>query len=81
MLSAGGRTHDGPWATVTSLIAAGCIGGIAPVEAARPAQAMLVRGLRGLERDLRERRRPAGSEGAGTVEAAFAELRPLGLAA
>lgn len=52
-----------------------------PVEAARPAQAMLVRGLRGLERDLRERRPPAGSEGAGTVAAAFAELRALGLAA
>jgi len=52
-----------------------------PDEAARPAQVMLVRGLRSLERDLRARRPPAAAGGAGTVDAAFAELRALGLAA
>jgi hypothetical protein len=52
-----------------------------PDEIGRAAQAMLVRGLRRLEHDLRARRSLAGSEGVEMVEAAFTELRALGLAA
>jgi hypothetical protein len=52
-----------------------------PEPDARPAQAKLVRGLRAVEQDLRERRRLYGSESVATVRDALAEMRALGLSA